>query len=57
MLYFGIAAGCLSVFFLCITGLISYKVCRMIEIPLIHMTDLLKIFSKEGGAIVLDLIE
>ena len=58
MLYFGIAAIVLGVLSLSFIGLISYKVCVMIEIPLIHMIDLLNNFQKQGGgAIVLALIE
>ena len=48
LLYFGIAAIVLCVVFLSVTGVISYKVCLMIEVPIVHMTDLLKKFQEEG---------
>jgi len=39
----------LCIVFLSVTGVISYKVCLMIEVPIVHMTDLLKKFQEEGG--------
>lgn len=48
LIFFGIAAIVLCVVFLSVTGVISYKVCLMIEVPIVHMTDLLKKFQEEG---------
>lgn len=39
------------------TGLISYKVGVMIEVPLIHMIKFLNRLEKEGGAAALAVIE
>ena len=49
LLYFGIVSIVLCIVFLSVTGVISYKVCLMIEVPIVHMTDLLKKFQEEGG--------
>jgi len=58
LLYFGIAAIVLGVLCLSFIGLTSYKVSLMIEIPIIHMIEMLKNFQKQGGGtVVLALIE
>jgi len=57
LLYFGIGLIVLCCLSLLATGLISYKVGVMIEIPLLHMIGLLHKLEKEGGAAALAVIE